>query len=96
MFKKLKDSIESGFNHDWIAFQSPFEADHDLNLELEEKMHNPVAFAAEMRGDIMYFHQAMQYEDSDQVVDSVVEEINGHVYHKSWELVKRMLLRMLK
>ena len=84
--RKFKDNIKNGFNHDWIAFQSTVKTDHDLNLELEKKMHNPVAFVAEMMGDIMYFHQAMQQEDSDQFVDAVVKEINGHVDNKSWEL----------
>ena len=87
MSRKLRDSIESGFRHDWIAFQSIFETDCILNLELEERMHNPVTFAAEMMGEIMYFHQAMQQEDSDEFVDAVVKEINGDVDNKSWELV---------
>ena len=78
------DKIESCFNHDWIAFQSTFETDHDLNLELEEKMCNPVAFAAEMMGDI---HQAMHQKDRNQFVDAVVKEINSHIDNKSWELV---------
>ena len=65
--RKLNDSIESGFNHDWITFQSTFEMGHDLILELEEKICNPEAFAAEMMVDIMYFHQAMQQEDSDHL-----------------------------
>ena len=36
----------------------------------------------------MYFHQAMQQEDSDQFVDAVVKEVHGHVDSQSWELVK--------
>ena len=87
MSRKLRNSIESGFRHDWIAFLSTFETDHDLNLELEERMWNPVAFAAEMMGNTMYFHQAMQQEDSDHFVDAVVKKINGHIDNKSWELV---------
>ena len=80
--------IENGFNNDWIAFQSIFQIDHDLNLELKEKMCNPLAFAAEMLRDVMYFHQAMKEEDSDQFVSAAVKEVNGHVGNQSRELVK--------
>ena len=59
MSKKLKDSIKSGFSHDWIAFQSSFKTDYDLNVELEEKVFNLVAFSAEMMEGIIYFHKAV-------------------------------------
>lgn len=50
-------------------------------------MRNPIAFAAEMMGDIMYFHQAMNQPDSNRFVDALIKEVNGHVENKSWELV---------
>ena len=88
LFRRLMNSIESGFNHDCIAFQSTFETDHDINLELEEKMCNLIAFTVKMVGDITYFYQDLQQVDSDQFVDAVVKEVNGHVDNQSWELVK--------
>ena len=33
---------------------------HDVHLELQERMRNPIAFHAEMMGDIMYFNQALR------------------------------------
>ena len=63
---RMKESIEAGefkismFN----SFQSTFETQHDLDLELQDKMRNPISFLAEMQGDIMYLHQAMSQEDS--------------------------------
>ena len=42
--KRSKDIIESGFNHDRIAFKSTYETDYDLTLELEEKMCGTIAF----------------------------------------------------
>ena len=77
----MKESIEAGefkssmFN----AFQSTFETQHDLDLELQDKMRNPMSFLAEMQGDTIYFHQAMVQEDSGDFVEAVVKEINGHV-----------------
>ncbi len=39
---------------------------HDYHLDLQDRMRNPVAFHAEMMGDIMYYSQAMKQEASDQ------------------------------
>ncbi len=33
---------------------------HDAYFELQERMRNPIAFHAEMMGDIMYFNQALR------------------------------------
>ena len=38
--------------------KTPEDLFHDLHLELQEQMRNPIAFHAEMMGDIMYLHQA--------------------------------------
>ena len=62
----MKGSIEAGdfkssmFN----PFQSTFETQHNLDLELQYKISNPMSFLAEMQGDTMYFHQSMAQEDS--------------------------------
>ena len=52
-------------------------------------MRNPIAFHAEMMGDIMYLHQALKQKDASQFVDAVVREINGHVENDHWKLVKQ-------
>ena len=62
---------------------------HDSHLELQEQMRNPIAFHAEMMGDIMYLHQALKQKDASQFVDAVITEINGHVENEHWKLVKR-------
>ena len=86
---RLKESIEavefksSMFN----AFQYTFETQHDLDLELQEKMINPMSFLADILGDMMYFHQAMAQEDSGEFVEAVVKEVNGHVDNSHWKLV---------
>ena len=43
---------------------------------------------AEMMGDIMYFHQAMQQDDASEFVKAVVKEVNGNIEHKRWQLVQ--------
>ena len=62
---------------------------HDEHLALQDRMRNPIAFHAEMVGDIMYYHQAMRQPDSEEFKKAVVKEINGHVDNGNWELIKR-------
>jgi hypothetical protein len=62
---------------------------HDAHLELQERMRNPIAFHAEMMGDIMYFNQALRQPDAKEFVNAVIKEINGHVENNHWELVPR-------
>jgi hypothetical protein len=72
-----------------IMGETPVDIFYNLHLELQELMRNPVAFHAEMMGDIMYLHQALKQKDASQFVDAVVQEINGHVDNELWDLVKR-------
>ena len=69
--------------------ETPEDLFHDLHLELQERMRNPIAFHAEMMGDIMYLHQALKQKDASQFVDAVIREINGHVENEHWKLVKQ-------
>ncbi len=62
---------------------------HDQHLALQERMQNPIAFHAEMMGDIMYYHQALQKPDAKQFADAVVKEVNGHVDNNHWNLIKQ-------
>ena len=56
--------------------------EHDQHLSLQERMRHPIAFHAEMMGDIMYFHQAMRQKDAGEFVKAVVKEVNGHIKQK--------------
>jgi hypothetical protein len=62
---------------------------HDAHLDLQERMRNPIAFHAEMMGDIMYLNQALRQPDAKEFVTAVVKEVNGHVENRNWELVPR-------
>jgi len=69
--------------------ETPEDLFHDQHLALQERMRNPIAFHAEMLGDIMYYHQALQQPDAKQFADAVVKEVNGHVDNNHWNLNKR-------
>ena len=86
---RTKESIEAGvFKRSMFnAFQSTYDTHHNLDLDLQDKISNPMAFLAEMQGDMMYFHQDMVQEDSGDFVEAVVKEVNGHVENAHWKLV---------
>ena len=51
-------------------------------------MWNPIAFHAEMMGDIVYLQQVLRQHNSKEFVQAVVKEVNGHVDCKNWTLKK--------
>jgi hypothetical protein len=56
--------------------ETPEDLFHDYHLDLQERMQNPIAFHAEMMGDIIYYDQALQQPDAKQFANAVVKEIN--------------------
>ena len=65
------------------------DAFHDWHLDLQERMTDPIAFHAEMMGDIMYLHQALRQPDASEFVKAIVKEVNCHVENKNWQLIRR-------
>ncbi len=59
--------------------ETPEDIFHDYHLDLQERMQNPIAFHAEMMGDIMYYDQALQQPDTKQFANAVVKETIEHV-----------------
>jgi hypothetical protein len=41
---------------------------HDAHLQLQERMRKPIAFHAEMMGDIMYLQQVLKQPDAKEFV----------------------------
>ncbi len=62
---------------------------YDAYLSLQDCMSNPIAFHAEMMGDIMYLNQALCQPDAAHFIEAVITEINGHVDNKHWQLTKQ-------
>ena len=72
-----------------VTGQTDEDHEHDEHLALQDRMRHPIAFHAEMMGDIMYLQQALRQPDASQFVDAVIQEVNGHVDNKHWTLIKR-------
>ena len=62
---------------------------HDEHLALQDCMSNPIAYHAEMMGNIMYLNQALKQPDTSSFVEAVIAEVNGHVNNKHWQLTKQ-------
>ncbi len=45
---------------------------HDAHLDLQDRMSHPIAFHAEMMGDIMYLNQALCQTDANRFVEAVI------------------------
>ncbi len=63
---------------------------HDAHLQLQERMRNPIAFHAEMMGDIMYLQQALIQRNAKEFVQAVIKEVKGHVDSNNWILQKQI------
>ncbi len=65
------------------------DSQHDEHLSFQDCMSHPIAFHAEMMGNIMYLNQTLQQPDTNQFMEAVIAEVNGHVDNKHWQLTKR-------
>jgi hypothetical protein len=81
MSQRMAQSVAQGMHH--MAHQSTLsETNEDLchiaHLELQERMQNPIAFHAEMMGDILYLQQALRQPDAKEFVQAIIKEVNRH------------------
>jgi hypothetical protein len=77
----------------YMASQAMCEHDykhlHDSHLNLQDCMCHPIAFLAEIMGDIMYLYQALRQPDARDFVEAVIKEINGHINNNNCKLISR-------
>ena len=86
---RTKESIEAGYFKSSIfnAFHSTYETQNNMDLDIQYRMSNPMEFLDETQGEMMYFHQSMDQEDSGDFVEAVVKEVNGKIDNAHWKLV---------
>ncbi len=77
-----QQDLDSRNKMHYIAPQAVYEHDykqlHNSHLDLQDCMCHPIAFLAEMMGDIMYLHQVLCQPDAREFVEAVIKEVNGH------------------
>jgi hypothetical protein len=72
-----------------ITGQPDEDREPNKHLSLQEHMRNPIAFHAEIMGDIIYLQQVLHQPDALHFVDAVIQELNGHVDNNKWVLTKK-------
>jgi hypothetical protein len=60
---------------------------HNIHLDLQDCMRHPIAFLAQMMGDIIYPHQALRQPDAREFVEAAIKEVNGHINNNHWTLI---------
>jgi hypothetical protein len=75
----------------YMASQAVCELDynclHNSHFNLQNCMSHPIAFLAEMMGDIVYLHQALRQPDARKFTEAVIKEVNGHINNNHWKLI---------
>jgi hypothetical protein len=61
---------------------------YDYHLQLLEWMRNPIAFHAEMMGNIIYLQQALRQPDAKESIQAIIKEIIKHMDWNNWTLKK--------
>ena len=75
-----QESLALAFQHDETM---------EKELQLQDDMADPIAFAASSDPDNMYLHEAMKAPDKKQFMKAMVKEVDSHQDNEHWELKKR-------
>ena len=52
-------------------------------------MSQPITYASEDIGNVMYYHEAVNQPDAIEFAKAIIKEINGHGDNGDWELVHK-------
>jgi len=58
------------------------------DFEIQDKLDDPIAFAANSNPDVMYYHEALKAPDRKQFIDAMKKEVADHEQRGHWELVR--------
>ena len=62
-----------------ISKESWEKSHHDWQIGFQEQMCHPIAFHAEMMGNIIHLHQALKQPDAPEFIKAVMKEVNDHI-----------------
>jgi hypothetical protein len=73
-----------------LSFTSVFhDIDGEAEYDLQERMSDPIAYAASADKDTMYMHQAMKQPDKKQFIQAMVDEVTAHTKNGHWKIIPR-------
>ena len=74
-------------NRKYVSYNSYFDALHQEDFKLQDKMTDPIAFSAKDGIDTLHYGQAMRAADKKNFIGAMVKEVDDHVRRKHWEIV---------
>jgi hypothetical protein len=83
--RRMQESINQGLNV--TSYSSYYDALHEDDYEIQDKMMDPIAFKASTDPDTMYYHEAMAAPDRGQFLEAIIKEVNAHIENEHWELI---------
>jgi hypothetical protein len=83
--QRMLESIEQ----ENIALAFQLDETMERELQLQDDMMDPIAFAASADPDNMYLHEAMKAPDKRQFMKAMVKEVSSHQDNDHWLLMKR-------
>ena len=81
--QKMKESKEQ--KH--LRFSTYYECMNERDYKIQDSMSDPITFKASIDFDVLYYHQAVMVDDSDQCIEVLVNEINDHYELYHWEII---------
>eukprot|EP00978_Attheya_sp_CCMP212_P031933 scaffold122559_cov58-Attheya_sp.AAC.3 len=75
-----QESLALAFQHDETM---------ERELQSQDDMADPIAFAASSDPDNMYLHEAMKAPEKKQFMKAMVKEVASHQDNEHWELQER-------
>ena len=64
-----------------------YEAMHQEDYSLQDKMSDPIAFLAQSDGDTLHYGQAMRADDKENFKLAMNKEFMDHCERKNWEIL---------
>jgi Reverse transcriptase (RNA-dependent DNA polymerase) len=85
--KMLESKMQQ--SDDIVSLYVDWEVYHDESYDIQDKMENPIAFAASSNPDVMYMDQAMKEPDHKEFEAAMIKEVKSHTENEHWHIVKR-------
>ena len=82
----LSSKAVSEFNDSYDAY---YDAMHQEDYKIQDKMKDPISFAASSDPDTLYWHQAMKQPDAEEFRKAAIKEFNDHCEKKHWVIIDR-------
>ena len=86
--ERMQQAIDDGALN-FTSLYVPWDVFHDQSLDEQERMEDPIAFAASSNPDILHYGEAMKAHDREHFETAMDIEVTAHTDNGHWQLMKR-------